>query len=138
MGQVCPQSVAERSADGLIPRRPAAESDRVQEINTAIIDLHGSTETWGHTIIGEGGPYNILTGQRFQVQRNSLADAFATAGVSRCDYLKVNIEGAEHAMFRSCDLTTFNRIERMVGEVHFDLASSDPAGLAGAPACGWT
>jgi FkbM family methyltransferase len=93
---------------------------------TATIDFYESTETWGHTVIGLGGPHNKLTGQRFKVQCFSLADALAQADVTHCDFLKFNIEGAEHEMFACCDNSTLGRIDRMVGEVHFDLGCSDP------------
>ncbi len=92
---------------------------------TGTIELFESTETWGHTIISEGGPYNELTGRRFPVPCFSLADALAQAAASRCDFLKFNIEGAEQDMFAHSDTGTLLRIDRMVGEVHFDIGEVD-------------
>lgn len=92
--------------------------------HTAMIPLFESTETWGHTLIGTGGPFNALTGRTFTVRCFSLADALDHAGVTHCDFLKFNIEGAEHEMFAACDAATLRKIDRMVGEVHFDLGDA--------------
>lgn len=92
---------------------------------TGTIELFESTETWGHTIISEGGPYNELTGRRFAVPCFSLADALTHAAASRCDFLKFNIEGAEQDMFAHSNVETLLRIDRMIGEVHFDIGEVD-------------
>jgi FkbM family methyltransferase len=91
---------------------------------TATLPLFESTETWGHTIIGTGGPFNALTGRTFTVRCFSLSDALIHAEVTHCDFLKFNIEGAEHDMFAVCEAATLRKIDRMVGEVHFDLGEA--------------
>lgn len=94
---------------------------------TEQLNLYESVENWGHTILMHGGPYNILTGNKNQVQCLSLADALDFLKCDKCDFLKFNIEGAEFEMFEEASLDTLRKIKCMVGEIHFDLVkkSSD-------------
>jgi len=92
---------------------------------TERIYLYESIENWGHTTSIDGGPHNILSGNKIHVNCLSLEDTLNYANCVECDFLKFNIEGAEFSLFSSADLDTLRRIKCMVGEVHFDLVKQN-------------
>jgi hypothetical protein len=83
--------------------------------------LHESTENWGHTISGDGGPFNILTGVQTEVPMISLETALNLFPARE----KFNIEGAEFDLVQQASLNALHRVSAMVGEVHYDLGSGD-------------
>jgi FkbM family methyltransferase len=112
-----------------------AVDDRVRCLGAAVggesgrLMLHETTENWGHTILAGGGPYNIVTGRKAEVECCSLADALRRTGCEHCAFLKFNIEGAEFDMIEKSDSETLRRIQLMVGEVHYDLVSRGSEGM---------
>ena len=87
--------------------------------------LYQSDQNWGHTIVEGGGPWNILTGDSSEIRVYSLASALDLAGPAARTFVKVNIEGAEFAMFDHAGIETLRRADFYVGEVHFDLGRPD-------------
>jgi FkbM family methyltransferase len=89
------------------------------------VTLYESDETWGHTMIEGGGPHNRLTGKTIEIDVLSLASALSMAPSSGKIIVKVNIEGAEYAMFEGSSLETLRLVDVWVGEIHYDLGRSD-------------
>jgi len=87
--------------------------------------LYQSDQNWGHTIVEGGGPWNQLTGESSEIRVLSLASALDLAGSARRIFVKVNIEGAEFAMFDHAGIETLRRADIYVGEIHFDLGRPD-------------
>jgi FkbM family methyltransferase len=85
------------------------------------VRLYQSDQNWGHTIVEGGGPWNNLTGESSEIRVLSLASALDLAGAARRTFVKVNIEGAEFAMFDHANAETLRRADVYVGEIHFDL-----------------
>ena len=85
------------------------------------VQLFESDENWGHTIVEGGGEWNRLTGRSAQIQVLSLASALQMAGPARRRFVKVNIEGAEFAMFEQASADTLRQVDCFVGEIHHDL-----------------
>ena len=104
-----------------------AVEDRVVCLQAAVAGrtgdtlLYEATENWGHTVLPNGGPYNVLTGSNVLVECLSLKDALIKVGGKRCAFLKFNIEGAEFDMIEQSDNATLRQISVMVGEIHSDL-----------------
>jgi len=87
--------------------------------------LYQSDENWGHTTVEGGGPGNRLTGEATTIRVFSLASALDLAKAPRRVFLKVNIEGAEYAMFEQASHDTLRRVDCYVGEIHYDLGRAD-------------
>jgi len=87
--------------------------------------LYQSDQNWGHTIVEGGGPWNSLTGESSEIRVYSLASALDLAGQAARTFVKVNIEGAEFAMFDHASIETLRRADIFVGEIHFDLGRAD-------------
>ena len=47
-----------------------------------------------------------------------MSDLFEQGKIDRCDLLKVDIEGAEHALFASTPAAIWDKIQRVVMEAH--------------------
>ena len=62
--------------------------------------------------------------ETIQAQGHTLAEVFAAGQVDRCDLLKVDIEGAEYELFEKIPAALWQRIERVVMEVHQDKTHS--------------
>ena len=89
------------------------------------VRLYESDENWGHTIVEGGGEWNRLTGRSTEIRVLSLASALALAGPARRRFVKVNIEGAEFAMFEQASVDTLRQVACFVGEIHHDLGRPD-------------
>lgn len=89
------------------------------------VRLYQSDQNWGHTIVEGGGPWNQLTGESSEIRVLSLASALDLAGQAARIFVKVNIEGAEFAMFDQASIETLRRADVYVGEIHFDLGRPD-------------
>lgn len=87
--------------------------------------LYESDENWGHTTVEGGGEWNRLTGRSTEITVLSLASALALAGPARRRFVKVNIEGAEYAMFEQAGRETLRAVDCFVGELHHDLGRTD-------------
>lgn len=87
--------------------------------------LYESDETWGHTMVEGGGPYNRLTGRSEEIKVLSLASVLNMATSGSRTVVKFNIEGAEYEMFEGSSLETLQGVDCWVGEIHYDLGRSD-------------
>jgi FkbM family methyltransferase len=87
--------------------------------------LYESDETWGHTMVEGGGPYNRLTGRAEEIRVLSLSSALNMATGGGRTIVKINIEGAEYEMFEGSSLETLQGVDCWVGEIHYDLGKSD-------------
>jgi len=125
----------EPDKDSLLISRASAVLNQLDNLTTFIqagiggrdgtFTLYESDETWGHTMVEGGGPYNLLTGRSVEIEVMSLASALNMAGNGRRTVVKVNIEGAEYEMFEGSSLETLRRVDWWVGEIHYDLGKSD-------------
>lgn len=66
------------------------------------------------TEVGRAGPGAPST----TVQAVTLAQVFADNGLDRCDFLKMDCEGAEYGILTACPGDLFARIERIALEFH--------------------
>ena len=57
-------------------------------------------------------------GEETRVNRVTLEDIFETYGLERCDFLKMDCEGAEFDIFYNCSEETLSRIDQIAMEVH--------------------
>jgi len=89
------------------------------------VRLYESDENWGHTIVEGGGEWNRLTGRSTEIRVLSLASALQLAGPARRRFVKVNIEGAEFAMFQQASSDALKAVDCFVGELHYDLGQPD-------------
>ncbi len=63
----------------------------------------------------------IDTPSAIDVPSMTLDQAFDELGLSRCDYLKMDCEGAEYGIFFNTSLTTLDKIDRICLEYHDDV-----------------
>jgi FkbM family methyltransferase len=96
------------------------------------VTFYESDENWGHTIVEGGGEWNRLTGRSTTIDVLSLASALKTAGPARRCFVKVNVEGAEFAMFEQAGVETLRAVDCFVGEIHHDLGRPDFTGCRAA------
>ncbi|MCP9889421.1 FkbM family methyltransferase [Cyanobium sp. ATX 6A2] len=89
------------------------------------VALYESDETWGHTMVQGGGPYNRLTGHSVEVDVMSLATALELVSGQGRMIVKINIEGAEYDMFEDASVDTLKEVDLWVGEIHYDLGRED-------------
>lgn len=125
----------EPDKDSLLISRASAVLNQLDSLTTFIqagiggkdgpFTLYESDETWGHTMVEGGGPYNLLTGRSVEIEVLSLASALNMAGNGGRTVVKVNIEGAEYEMFEDSSLETLRRVDWWVGEIHYDLGRSN-------------
>lgn len=94
---------------------------------TGVAELHEAAANWGHTTTGASSEWNQLTGRQRQVECLSLEGVFQQAKVSRCPFMKINIEGAEFGFFRGANIRDLRRVDHLVCELHFDLAPEESA-----------
>jgi FkbM family methyltransferase len=87
--------------------------------------LHEAVENWGHTILADGGPANALTGTRREVPLMSLDSVLHLVPNDDRLFVKVNTEGAEFDIFRNASEQALQRIDTLVGEIHYDLGPGD-------------
>ncbi len=87
-----------------------------------------------HSVAGEfpSGALSLAPGQTsmetVRVPGSTLAELMARLGLSRVDLLKVDIEGAEYAMFDAADDATLRRCAQIAVEFHdFMDPSQEPA-----------
>jgi len=71
-----------------------------------------------------------LDGAQKEVPMICLADLFAEESIQGCDFLKMDIEGAEYEVFEHIPSPTLAKIKRISMEWHNKAAAHDPAGLA--------
>lgn len=74
-------------------------------------------ETVLHRLAGEEGARHRET---ISVACRSLDSLFTELAIERCDLLKVDCEGGEHALFAATSPATLERIRRIVLELHGD------------------
>ena len=60
----------------------------------------------------------LTGGEAIQVQSIALGDALAALKLTRCDYLKMDCEGAEYGVFFNTDPETLSKIDRICLEYH--------------------
>lgn len=74
----------------------------------------GDDFTTSATLFQGGADHN----EQIRVIASSLRDIFSDCGLSRCDLLKMDCEGAEYGIFYKCPSEILARIDRIVMEVH--------------------
>jgi FkbM family methyltransferase len=131
----CRAACFEPDADSLRVARATAVLNgldgRVQFFGNGIggedgtVRLYESDENWGHTIVEGGGEWNRLTGRSTEISVLSLPSALQAAGPARKRFVKVNIEGAEFAMFEQAGADALRQVDCFVGELHHDLGRPD-------------
>lgn len=76
--------------------------------------IHHSDNPSAHTMFPPGGG----KGGVVEVETTTMAGIFAENGVERCDFLKMDCEGAEYEIFRSMSGDLWRRIRRVALEYH--------------------
>jgi FkbM family methyltransferase len=102
--------------------------------SSGTVDLHvGGTALFSSIYSEVGGtkaeaPTHATGASVQRVPMSTLEALMDDAGVERCNYLKVDCEGAEHDIFREMDEHTAGRIEQITMEVHH-VRGGDPQAL---------
>jgi FkbM family methyltransferase len=68
--------------------------------------------------VKEGAPAHGTGSELQRVPMSTLENLMDDAEVERCDYLKIDCEGAEFDIFREMDERTANRIDQITMEIH--------------------
>ncbi len=98
------------------------------------VDLHVSGKTLFSSIYAEVGgakaeaPLHTTGSNAQTVSMSTLEALMDDAGVERCNYLKIDCEGAEHDIFREMDEQTAGRIDQITMEVHH-VPGAEPEAL---------
>lgn len=98
-------------------------SNRITVSHLALSDqqgectLHYSEGNWGHTIMRR------LSGGGEQVQALTLSEFLRVNGVTHCDFMKMNCEGAEFPIILKSSCETLRQIRMLVVLYHCDLCS---------------
>jgi len=126
----------------VVALEPFPESVRLLERNllenqiTNVIVLPaavtGKSGAAGLTLVGTSLVQHstALEGGNTTVASLSLADLFEAAGITRCDYLKMDCEGAEYDILFSASLETLRRFPRICLEVHDGITQYSHKDLA--------
>lgn len=92
----------------------------VTAVHAAVMDQPGSVTLYlnrlgsgSHSVHASRG-----TGPVEAVPAVTLPGLFAAHGIDRCDFLKVDCEGAEHAIFHALDNAFLSRVRRVAMEFH--------------------
>ena len=81
-----------------------------------ILTLKCASEGGYHTTTsGIAGPESV---QSQTVEASTLADVFERCDISRCHFLKLDCEGAEHEILKSLPADYFARIDKIAMEWH--------------------
>jgi len=80
--------------------------------------FHNPEGNWGHSIIRE------FSGKSEIVLMDSLENFMGDNDIDRCDYLKMNCEGAEFPILLGAPANVLARIKVMLVYYHLDLAST--------------
>lgn len=78
-------------------------------------------------VSGSPVTFSLMTSSSATTQESvnviSLATLFERFGIDRCDYLKLDCEGAEFEIILESDLSLLNRLQRIVMEYHDHLSN---------------
>jgi FkbM family methyltransferase len=83
---------------------------------TAVLRL--SPEPWAHSTVSRPPREPGGEARTIEVEATTLSAVLDEAGIDRCGLLKLDCEGAEHAIFASTPREVWRRIDRIVLEVH--------------------
>lgn len=91
--------------------------DAIQPIPLAIAGEPGTRELH---MQGRHGVHSLFgtSGEAVRIECLTLAEAFARYGVERCDFLKLDCEGAEYEILLGAPSDTYARIQRVALEYH--------------------
>lgn len=91
--------------------------DAVIAIPLAIAGQSGSRELH---MQGRHGVHSLFgtSGEAVRIECITLADAFARYGIARCDFLKLDCEGAEYEILLNTPSDVYARIHRLALEYH--------------------
>ena len=96
-------------------------SDQVTICPVAVGGARGR-RTFGVSVGGMGRLASSLEGLKYcEVDTVTLQDIFATHGLTRINYLKVDIEAAEYEMFAALPKEHLKRIDRIAMECHLSI-----------------
>ena len=97
--------------------------------NAGLVALAKTGAAVQHTITG-----STLSGQAsetLRVEALTLSDVFEDHGIERCDFLKMDCEGAEFEILLNAPTAAFDRIDRICLEYHDGFTAHDHHDLVG-------
>jgi FkbM family methyltransferase len=97
-----------------------AERNRLDAIHPIPLAIAGEAGTRELHMQGRHGVHSLFgtSGDAVRIECITLADAFARFEVARCDFLKLDCEGAEYEILLSAPSAVYARIDRVALEYH--------------------
>lgn len=109
--------------------------NNVKLFNRAVTDKDGELSFF-YTMIGDPGDTSLFKinpeekTYEEKVKTISLQDFFQKEKLDRCDFLKIDCEGAEYSILMSADRNTLNKIQKIAMEWHRFEPEQSPQKLA--------
>lgn len=101
-----------------------------QLFNTAVGGKVGLISFFSVDQSGLGSMYNVRKNSKtYKVKVQTLESIFNWAKIQRCNFLKVDCEGAEYEIFLSARMSTLNKIDKIYCEYHDKLTKYNHAVL---------
>jgi FkbM family methyltransferase len=108
--------------------RLVSNTSRVQNIVTLNCACAAQNGRGSLDVSGSPVAFSLMTGSSDTTQESvdviSLAALFERYGIDRCDYLKLDCEGAEFEIILEADASLLNRVRRIVMEYHDHLSNT--------------
>lgn len=104
--------------DMLLSNLQLNDITNVKSFNSAVSEKKGEVKI--HLNDDESGHSMFINGTKFiQIQSTSLKDIIDSNNLEKCDYVKMDCEGAEYDIINSLPEDYFNKIQKMCIEYHF-------------------
>lgn len=100
------------------------KADRIKPHHLALSDkkgtcrLHYDSGNWGHSIVSE------LSSDGETTTTDTLANFFGANGISHCNFMKLNCEGAEFPILTSAPVDVLRKVETFLVLYHSDMWQS--------------